>query len=286
VLANREAQTHTETQASATAGSENQRMLLFSAGSFSRLAVPLSLVARLEEFPQAVVERAGGRHVVQYRGGILTMVSLASVLEPGSTADAAITRDPVQAIVIADGQRNLGIMVDQILDIVEEAVTIRQCTNRVGLLGSAVVGKQVTDFLDLRTVVRTAAPEWLEGQEESRKSVVMLAEPSAFLRGLVRGELEMAGHRVVEASNAEEALSRIASSGVSLVLAAAHLPPEGRKGLQDAMRKQPSLAGISVMELALSAGSRESMMASIGQLAAAVVRPDTPVPAESLEGRA
>jgi two-component system chemotaxis sensor kinase CheA len=286
VLANREAQTHTETQALAAAGSENQRMLLFSAGSFSRLAVPLSLVARLEEFPQAVVERAGGRHVVQYRGGILTMVSLASVLEPGSTTDAAVTRDPVQAIVIADGQRSLGIMVDQILDIVDEAVTIRQSTNRLGLLGSAVVGKQVTDFLDLRAVVRTAVPEWLEGQAGSRKSVVMLAEPSAFLRGLVRGELEMAGHRVVEASNAEEALSRMECCGVSLVLAAANLPPEGREGLQDAMREQPSLAGISVMELALSAGSRESMMASIGQLAAAVVRPDIPVPAESLEGRA
>jgi len=286
VLANREAQTHTETQALAAAGSENQRMLLFSAGSFSRLAVPLSLVARLEEFPQAVVERAGGRHVVQYRGGILTMVSLASVLEPGSTTDAAVTRDPVQAIVIADGQRSLGIMVDQILDIVDEAVTIRQSTNRLGLLGSAVVGKQVTDFLDLRAVVRTAVPEWLEGQAGSRKSVVMLAEPSAFLRGLVRSELEMAGHRVVEASNAEEALSRMECCGVSLVLAAANLPPAGREGLQDAMREQPSLAGISVMELALSAGSRESMMASIGQLAAAVARPDTPVPAESLEGRA
>jgi two-component system chemotaxis sensor kinase CheA len=208
------------------------------------------------------------------------------VLEPGSTTDAAVTRDPVQAIVIADGQRSLGIMVDQILDIVDEAVTIRQSTNRLGLLGSAVVGKQVTDFLDLRAVVRTAVPEWLEGQAGSRKSVVMLAEPSAFLRGLVRSELEMAGHRVVEASNAEEALSRMECCGVSLVLAAANLPPEGREGLQDAMREQPSLAGISVMELALSAGSRESMMASIGQLAAAVVRPDIPVPAESLEGRA
>ena len=172
VLADREKQNRTEAQAVASAGSENQRMLLFRAGSFARLAVPLSLVARLEEFPQAQVERAGGRHVVQYRGGILTMVSLASVLEPEAAADTAVTRDPVQAIVFADGKRSLGIMVDQIVDIVDEAVSIRQSSKRLGLLGSAVVGKQVTDFLDVRAVVQAATPEWLEGQAESRNTTM------------------------------------------------------------------------------------------------------------------
>ena len=96
--------------------------------------------------------------------GILTLVSLASVLEPQSHADAAVMNDPVQAIVVTDGQRNLGIIVDQILDIADEAVTVRQSTKRLGLLGSAVVGKHVTDFLDLRAVVQSAAPEWLERQ--------------------------------------------------------------------------------------------------------------------------
>jgi two-component system chemotaxis sensor kinase CheA len=43
-----------------------QRLLLFRAGSFERLAVPLSLVARLEEFPQSAIEHASGGEVVQY----------------------------------------------------------------------------------------------------------------------------------------------------------------------------------------------------------------------------
>jgi two-component system chemotaxis sensor kinase CheA len=282
VLANRDKQNHTGTQTLATAGSENQRMLLFRAGSFSRLAVPLSLVARLEEFPQALVERAGGRHVVQYRGGILTMVSLAAVLEPEAAADTAVTHDPIQAIVFAEGQRSLGIMVDQILDIVDEAVTIRQSTKRLGLLGSAVVGKEVTDFLDVRAVVQAAAPEWLVSQTAIGNSVVLLAEPSPFLRGLVRGELEMAGHRVVEASNIEEALSRIESCGARVVLAASNLPPLGFGGLQDAVRRQPNLAEIPVLELTASADSRESMLASIAQLSAAVVGLQSPLPADSL----
>jgi two-component system chemotaxis sensor kinase CheA len=271
VLANRDKQNHTGTQAVAAAGSENQRILLFRAGSFRRLAVPLSLVARLEEFPQAQVERAGGRHVVQYRGGILTLVSLASMLEPEKAGDSALTLDPVQAIVFTEGQRSLGIMVDQILDIVDEAVTVRQSAKRLGLLGSAVVGKEVTDFLDMRAVVQAAAPEWLETQSAFRNSVVLLAEPSPFLRGLVRGELEMAGHRVVEASDAEEALNRLTASGARVVLAASNLPPEGFDGLLDAIHQQPGLAEIPVMELTPSARGRESMLASIEKLLAAVV---------------
>jgi two-component system chemotaxis sensor kinase CheA len=295
VLADREAQSRAET-AAASAGSENQRMLLFRAGSFARLAVPLSMVARLEEFPQAVVERAGGRHVVQYRGGILTLVSLASVLEPESSSDTAVTRDPVQAIVFVDGNRSLGIMVDQILDIVEESVSARQSSKRLGLLGSAVIGKQVTDFLDVRAVIEAAVPEWLEADAAGRGAVVLLAESSPFLRGLVRGELEMAGHTVVEAASSEEALGRLEGCGARVVLAAADLPPDGCAGLREAMKERSNLAGIAVVALAGSAEEcparldRESMLASIERLAQAVTEPaaepEPAVPAHPVEGQA
>ena len=283
VLANRETQALAAMQAAATATSENQRILLFRAGSFPRLALPLSLVARLEEFPQAQVERAGGRHVVQYRGGILTMVSLSSVLEPESQTDTALIREPVEAIVVADGERSFGILVDQILDIVDEAVTIRQSTSRLGLLGSAVVGKQVTDFLDLRAVVQSAAPEWLDGRSASRSSTLLLAEASPLLRGMVRAELEMAGHRVVEAGDAEQALNRMEGLGVSLVLAASNLPPEGSEGLRDAMRQHSKLAQIPVVELPHSFAGREAMLASIERLSAAVAAQDDAVVAGASE---
>jgi two-component system chemotaxis sensor kinase CheA len=281
VLADHEAQSHKESETAAAGGSANQRLLLFGAGSFARLAVPLSLVARLEEFPQSALERAGGRHVVQYRGGILTMVSLASVLDPDAAVDTAVARDPVQVLVFVNGNRSLGIMVDHILDIVEESVSIRQSSKRIGLLGSAVVGKQVTDVLDVRAVIQTAVPEWIECHTYGGGTLVLLAESSPFLRGLLRGELEMAGHSVIEASNAEEALSRMEGRGVGVVLAEAELPPGGCRGLQEAMRKNSSLAGIPVLGLAESARDRESMLESIRQLAIAVERSEAAVSVEN-----
>ena len=285
VVAERETENQKRSQPSDGACLEHQRMLLFRAGSFARLSVPLALVARLEEFPKSRLERAGGRHVVQYRGGILTMVSLASVLEPESESSTTLASDPVQAIVFADGKQTLGLIVDQILDIVDETVTIRQPSKRHGLLGSAVLGKQVTDLLDVRAV-QAAEAGWLKPDLASHGSVVLLADQSTFLRGLIRGELEMAGHRVIEASNAAEALSRIETFGVSLVVAGTNLPPGGWQGLRKAMQAKAGLSEIPILTLTASADDREPMLASIQKLLSAVAGSEPAVPAGREDDRA
>ena len=79
-------------QAKAPVEVEQQRLLLFRAGSFARLAVPLSLVARLEEFPRSAIEHAGGAQVVQYRNRILPLVSLRTVLEPNADRPGPASR--------------------------------------------------------------------------------------------------------------------------------------------------------------------------------------------------
>jgi two-component system, chemotaxis family, sensor kinase CheA len=168
VLAERSASAAAEAAAPAHAGESLQRLLLFHAGSFSRVAVPLSLVARLEEFPRSSVEQACGSPAVQYRGGILKLVSLSSLLESGERASAP-AGDPVQVIVFGDGARALGVVVDEVLDIVEESVAVAQSSRRPGLSGSAVVGKRVTDFLDVQAVL---------GADWQAASVSGAAEPS------------------------------------------------------------------------------------------------------------
>jgi hypothetical protein len=72
---------------------------------------------------------------------------------------------------------------------------------------------------------------------------------------------------------------------ITAVLAGCNLPPEGYGGLQSAIRRRPNLAQIPVVELPASAGSRESMLASIAQLASAVATWDPAVPAGSVEGK-
>jgi two-component system chemotaxis sensor kinase CheA len=263
VLVESREQTRAAAEKKTEAEVEMQRLLLFSAGSFHRIAVPLSLVARLEEFPRSAIERAGGHDVVQYRDRILPLVSLRMVLDTGT---GTLQADPAQVIVFSDGDRNLGVEVDQILDIAEEAVTVRRRSKHKGLLGSGVVGKQIADFLDLHYIIQTAGADWFDRTNRpATRRRVLVAGSSAFSRGLIRSGLDMAGYGVVEASNLEEALGIMERHTVDVVLSARNLP------LAEAMKRRPEWSQIPVVALAEdSEFEREAMLDSIAKLALAL----------------
>jgi two-component system chemotaxis sensor kinase CheA len=237
---------------------DRQRLLLFKSGSFERLAVPLSLVARLEEIPQSAIERAGGGMVIQYRDRILSLVSLRDVLEPG-VYDHAQLSDLAQVVVIKDGNHSIGMVVDEIVDIAEEAVTIRQKSTRKGLLGSAVVAKRITDFLDLNQVIDAAKDSWYQSAENSVDAKrVLIVDASAFSRSMIRSGLDMAGFVIYEATNADEAMQCMDLQSIDVVLAALDLPDDCCSALLDSARSRPDREGIPVIALA---GSREGMRA-------------------------
>jgi two-component system chemotaxis sensor kinase CheA len=125
-------------------------LLLFRVGEHGRMAMPLAMVARLEEFPARTIERAGGRPAVQYRNEILPLVSVTNYFH-GNTTN---TSDQLQVIVVTEHGRSIGLIVDEILDIVTDSTTINRTSAQPGILGSSVIQKRVTDFLDVRTVTR------------------------------------------------------------------------------------------------------------------------------------
>jgi len=139
---------------------ERQTLLLFNAGQNARMAIPLSMVARLEEFPRSQVEWSGKQEVVQYRGQILPLIQIANYL-PNATGISAPT-DPVQVVVYSEAGRSVGLVVSKINDIVQETLTVKRNNGRDGILGSAVVQDKVTDLLDVIGIIRAADPSFYE----------------------------------------------------------------------------------------------------------------------------
>jgi two-component system chemotaxis sensor kinase CheA len=180
-------------------------------------------------------------------------VSLRDVLEPDATR-RDVSTDPVQVVVFNDGDRSVGMMVDEIVDVAEEAVTVRKKSDRKGILGSAIVGKRVTDFLDLNEVIHASEGNWAQGADETvSRKCVLVADPSAFSRGMIRSGLEMAGYVIYEAANLDEAVHRLERQAVDVVALTLDLPPEGSSALLAAMRAQPEWEKIPVLALAESA---------------------------------
>ena len=128
-------------------------VLLFQNGENGRMGIDLSLVARLEEFPQKIVEFAGNREVVQYRGQIMPLVRVSEVLQGATEKKRKNDQASLQVVVYANQGRSVGLVVDRILDIVEESFVIQRRADRKGVLGSAVIQKRVTDILDVPALI-------------------------------------------------------------------------------------------------------------------------------------
>ncbi len=136
------------------AASKKDAWLLFRVGEASRMAVPLSLVSRLEEFPAKMIERSTGSEVVQYRGEIMPIKRLSDLVGPTGSNSA----DPLQVIVYSDRGKNVGLAVEEILDIVEQNVSIERHEQMRGVLGTAVIGAHVTDILDISALFCGTSP--------------------------------------------------------------------------------------------------------------------------------
>ena len=226
-------------------------MLLFRAGDASPKAVPLGLVARLETIETAKVENAGGQPVTQYRGRLMPLVAMAGALDMDR---------PVQTmLVFTDTDRTLGrdrcmgLVVDEILDVVEEHLTIELGADRAGLLGTAVIAGRATDLIDTGHWVTQAFPDWFGGREGASTAAaarVLVVEDSDFFRQLVGPALSAAGYGVSVAASAAEALRlRDAGEMFDAVISDIEMPDMDGMALVRRLRAEGPWAELPVIAL-------------------------------------
>jgi two-component system chemotaxis sensor kinase CheA len=122
--------------------------LLFRSPGGRRIALPLSQVSRLEEFPAERIERSAEGEVVQYRGEIMPLIRVSKLLNESSE-----TRDLLPVVVFSHNQRSCGLVVERIEDITDEAVEAHSGNCNGWATGSAVIQQEVTDLMDLKCVM-------------------------------------------------------------------------------------------------------------------------------------
>ena len=137
-------------RARATAQTDAQEsVLLFDAGYPALQAVPLSLVARLEEFPMSAMEEADGHFMVQYRGALMPVIAANPAIDLRAI-------DPRPVIVFSDRTRTIGLAVNEIRDIVEDTLLLQRKAGRPGVLGVAVIAGRATEVIDTDHFLRFA----------------------------------------------------------------------------------------------------------------------------------
>ena len=190
---------------SAVSGESGERvsMLIFRAGGNELKAVPLALVARLEEVEMSSVEVSHGEHMVQYRGQLMPMV-------PFNTAHEW-KKDGRQAVLVfTERDRSMGLVVDEIVDIVEDRLKVEITADTPGLIGSAVIDGRATDVVDAGYYLTKAFPDWFGGSNTQGMIAgkrALLVDDSPFFRNLLAPLLSVAGFSVTTAESASDALA-------------------------------------------------------------------------------
>ena len=189
-----------------TGDEERVALLLFRAQDAAPKAVPLGLVARLEEIDFDNVEYTNGQAMVQYRGSLMPLVPINASYSFPETG-----KKPT--LVFTDRERTMGLVVDEILDIVEDRLSVEHSARNEGMIGSAIVAGKATEIIDTGYYLTQAFSDWfgLEGDatmDESRGSRrrLLLVDDSSFFRNLLTPILSVAGYLVTTVESAEEAL--------------------------------------------------------------------------------
>jgi two-component system chemotaxis sensor kinase CheA len=229
----------------ANAAEQLTSLLVFRAGSAQPKAVPLALVTRLEEIATDKIELSNGRYMVQYRDQLMPLVQMAGVNVATSGAQ------PI--LVFADDGRSMGLVVDEIIDIVEERLNIEVAGSQEGILGSAVIKGSATEVIDVGHFLPMAFADWFS-RKEMRPSAsaqsVLLVDDSAFFRNMLAPVLKAAGYRVRVAPNAQEGLLALRSGqSFDVVLTDIEMPDMNGFEFAETIRADAHLSAMPIIAL-------------------------------------
>jgi two-component system chemotaxis sensor kinase CheA len=199
-------------------------MLLFRAGGSEPKAVPLGLVARLEHIPADRIEYSSGQPVTQYRGRLMPLVPFTGTLATDRTHHPVLvfSDDDKAAHAEAGGRddRCMGLVVDEIVDVVEDRLKVELSAGQPGLLGTAVVVGHATDVIDIGYWLTQAFRDWFRrsdhggaAQAGRHQPHLLVVEDSDFFRQMLVPSLGAAGYRVTASASAAEAL-RLRDAGM------------------------------------------------------------------------
>lgn len=227
-----------EQEAKAAHMAESVSMLVFRAGSGVAKALPLPLVSRLQVFAAEDVAHSGEHLVVNFNDQIINL----SFVDPQTQK---LGEEDLIAVMLSDDRSGatMGIIIDDLIDIIDCEADLSTTTLRGGILGSTRWGKQVLDVLDVSYYLERDNSDWFSSKShahapyvaeveehdepetpaesgkkttkaKSRKKAaskskreLLLVEDSNFFRGMLQPILSAAGYRVTVAEDALKAIA-------------------------------------------------------------------------------
>lgn len=222
--------------------------------------VPLELVTRLEELDASNIEYSSDGPVIQYRDGLMFLMQL--------DADNPIPEEGIlQIIVFVDRNKTMGLIVSEIIDIVEHHVKATAESSCDGFLGNIVIEGRTCGLIDVGYYFKRIFPSLHVHSEKVIEAIglphLLFVDDSPFFRKFIPPALISAGYRVTTVEDSKQALEVLQKNGkrFSAIITDMNMPGMNGAEFAKICKNDNELAHIPVV--ALTSQSSEQMAAYI-----------------------
>ncbi len=190
-------------------GLQKTSLILFEGQGGVPRAVPLQLVSRLEDVDLSKIEYSNGKMLIQYRNSLMPLIKFEESMELKSKGNQP-------TLVFTDGRRSMGLMVTNIIDILEDYINVQINSDNETCLGSAIIQGKATDVINVGYYLGQAYGDWFadHGIEDFSENPdlmdtqkrILIVDDSPFFRNMLAPILGVAGYSVETAEHPIEAM--------------------------------------------------------------------------------
>lgn len=193
---------------------DRQSLLIFKSSEIEHFAVPLNQVERIEKIKRSDIEDLGGKRVMKYRGGSLSLICVDDLASVNPLAD----HDNLLVIVFNIAKRAIGLLAIGPIDAIEINADIDDTTlSQPGIMGSLIIDQNTTMLVNVFEMAQALFPQWFVEQQQVVNEItevdepptILIAEDSKFFRNQVKGYMTEAGYKIVEAEDGMEAWNKL-----------------------------------------------------------------------------
>ncbi|MGL4398026.1 MAG: chemotaxis protein CheW [Hyphomicrobium sp.] len=167
------------------------RLIMFRAGPGSLKALPLSVVARIETVASDQMSMVDGRLVMMRQSRLMPVVSISNSLDYQDDAPHAL-------LVIGQGDQAVGLLVDEVKDIVEEELAVQIEGEGNECIGAAQIRGEPVEVLDIMHYLQQAQ---IGSRMPRHRGTVLLASDGEIFADVMSPMLVAAGYTVQSAKN-------------------------------------------------------------------------------------
>ncbi len=179
---------------------DQMTLLLVENSGDELLAIPLGLIERIEQVNRSHIQVVGGKRTLTYRGKNLPLLEVDEVVNVGPCR----TKDNVFAVVFRSQTREVGLLVSELVDIVDSSNDFDAATHvQPGVFGSLLVDGKIALLLDIHGIARQrlGTSGNAAAQEPERPKTVLVVEDSRFFRDRIAEFARDEGYKVLTAED-------------------------------------------------------------------------------------